>query len=343
MENPVTSSIITPYRPTISVAMATFNGARFLEAQFESIYAQSRQPDEVVVTDDGSTDGTVKILEKYACCHGLKYRIHDRRLGAAHNFEKSLLLCSGDYIALSDQDDAWRVDKLERLYGNMLEQERLHGRAWPILAYSDLTVVDENLNVISDSIWPLTGGFPLRNSFNQLLSRNVVTGCATMINSALKTLALPFPSNIQMHDSWLGLVAAALGTLSYLPCSLMLYRQHSGNTLGANAKRRGWPRPARIFSKILSYPLGRAQVENPFLTGAIPQAKEFRLKYLKMLSSPQCRQLDDFILLEHERGLSAVANIIRNKFFLSSTREDIELLLYFMFIKGSKKARGFSC
>src|SRR6185436_20539861 len=100
----------------ISVAMCTFNGAEFLPAQLQSILTQSRPPDEIVICDDGSTDNTRNLLEKLAAESSIPITTHinDQNLGSVKNFERAITLCTGDVIALSDQDDVWRNDKLQR-------------------------------------------------------------------------------------------------------------------------------------------------------------------------------------------------------------------------------------
>ena len=100
---------------TISIALATYNGGRFLREQLDSIYAQTWRNIEVVASDDRSSDDTVAILEEYGQSHGLRYEINDENLGFVRNFEKILARCTGDFIALADQDDIWLPDKLERL------------------------------------------------------------------------------------------------------------------------------------------------------------------------------------------------------------------------------------
>jgi glycosyltransferase involved in cell wall biosynthesis len=97
----------------ISVALTSCNGANYLKEQLESVYAQSLLPDEVIVCDDCSTDNSIEILTEYKEKHNLRYFINDKKLGFVKNFEKAISLCSGDFIALSDQDDVWLPKKIE--------------------------------------------------------------------------------------------------------------------------------------------------------------------------------------------------------------------------------------
>lgn len=107
----------------ISVAMTTFNGERYLREQLDSIYSQTRVPDEVVVVDDCSVDNTSTILQEYHQSKGLTDFVNDKNLGVNKNFEKAISLCTGDYIAISDQDDIWFKNKLELSYLKLKEIE----------------------------------------------------------------------------------------------------------------------------------------------------------------------------------------------------------------------------
>src|SRR5215212_2843702 len=101
----------------ISVAMCTYNGAEFLSAQLQSIMAQSRPPDEIIICDDVSIDTTRSLLRQFATESSIPITLHfnDQNLGSTKNFEQAITLCTGDVIALSDQDDVWRTDKLQVL------------------------------------------------------------------------------------------------------------------------------------------------------------------------------------------------------------------------------------
>ena len=105
----------------ISIAMATCNGGKYLREQLDSIYAQTRVPDEVVVSDDCSGDDTVRILEEYRRSHGLRYSVNETRLGVNGNFGNAIRNCTGDFIALSDQDDVWLESKVEKLHARLRE------------------------------------------------------------------------------------------------------------------------------------------------------------------------------------------------------------------------------
>src|SRR2546426_7732246 len=137
---------------SVSVAMCTYNGARFLLAQLRSIAFQTRPPDELVICDDGSTDKTLAIVTRYAGTVEFPVRVHrnSQRLGPAKNFEQALSLCRGDIVALSDQDDVWRPEKLRVLEEALCVDDAGY-------AFSDAVLVDETGGVIHHSLWELVG------------------------------------------------------------------------------------------------------------------------------------------------------------------------------------------
>src|SRR5215213_2898715 len=137
----------------ISVAMCTYNGAELLPAQLQSIITQSRPPDEIVICDDRSTDDTQALIKKFATDSPIPITLHinQQNLGSVKNFERAISLCTGDVIALSDQDDVWRSDKLER-FETVLNSSPTAG-----LVFSDADVVDENLKPLNRRMWDEVG------------------------------------------------------------------------------------------------------------------------------------------------------------------------------------------
>jgi len=208
------------YVPLISIAMATYNGEKFLAKQLDSIYKQTYTNIEVIVNDDCSTDRTIEILEQYSKSHGLKYYLNSKNLGFLKNFEKVISLCMGDFIALADQDDIWEKNKLEILWSKLDSN---------LLIHSDCKIIDENNQIINDS-WKQADGY-LCNMDN-LFFRNVVTGCTILFNTDLLKTALPFPNNLVYHDWWLALCAAKQQKIVYTPLCLTRYRQHIGQDTG---------------------------------------------------------------------------------------------------------------
>lgn len=224
----------------VSVALATRDGARYLTEQLESILAQTRPVDQIVVSDDASTDGTVELAERLLASSGIAVVTvrNDPPLGVAGNFQAALAACDGDVILLSDQDDTWHPDRVESSLA-VLEGD---GR-WLAL-HADAALVDgdgaplglqllDALEVPPQVRARITEG----DSFPAFLQRNLATGATMAIRRELRDLALPVPAG-WIHDEWLAIVASALGRLTLVDRPLIDYRQHGGNEIGVAAPSR---------------------------------------------------------------------------------------------------------
>jgi glycosyltransferase involved in cell wall biosynthesis len=232
--------------PPVEIVLSTYNGGEFLEAQLESIFRQGYRELRVLVRDDGSSDGTASILQRYAAVERSRFHIVSDdagNLGPCGSFSRLLGHCRADYVLLCDQDDVWLPERIEKLLSAMRRAEDECGHPTPILVHSDLTVVDRRLATIHPSFWAYRGLDPLRGAtLRRLLVQNVVTGCATLVNRALLDVAIPIPPQAVIHDWWLALVAAAVGRLEVLREPTILYRQHGRNAIGASGADRGlWP------------------------------------------------------------------------------------------------------
>ncbi|NMG47474.1 glycosyltransferase [Azoarcus communis] len=234
----------------ISIAMATWNGEQHLPAQLESFLTQTVLPDELVVRDDGSSDRTLQILQRFADRAPFEVRILESgpRLGYATNFERALTAVTGDLIFLSDQDDAWFPERVEVI--------RNASRTHP-----DIQLFINDIENVGESL-ERSGVTKLANLRRAgLPEEHYVTGCATALRRPLLTFALPFPPGLAAHDKWLHECAHWLGVRSIIPQVLQLYRRH-----GQNASNFGISRPQhtgrlRIYLQTLSgnarYSLGQ--------------------------------------------------------------------------------------
>jgi len=227
----------------VFILLSCYNGARFLAEQIESIRRQTFTDWTLLVRDDGSSDGTLGILESEAAADARIAFLRDGRgnLGPAQSFGalmQAAVEAGAGYAAFADQDDVWEPDKLEHQFEVLAGREAEVGSAGPLLVYSDLAVVDEELRPIHASFLASQGlGAGGDTSLATLLTQNPVAGCATMVNRALLQVALPLP-DIVMHDWWLALCAAALGEIHFRPRATVLYRQHGRNVAGS----RWWVR-----------------------------------------------------------------------------------------------------
>lgn len=224
--------------PTVSVVLCTFDGARYVERQVESILTQSRPIDELVVSDDGSSDDTV---ERVRAVHArlapelpLVLLQNERPLGVVGNFEQAMRAAHGGLIALADQDDVWHPHRIRSAVDAFAADPGL------MVVHSDAALVDaaeaplggsllDALEVADDDRAALRSG----DAFGVLLRRNLATGTTMTLDARLLPVAIPFPPD-WVHDEWLAAVGAAIGRLRLIETPLVDYRQHGGNQIGAS-------------------------------------------------------------------------------------------------------------
>ncbi len=220
--------------PQFSVALCTYNGARFLSAQLDSILAQTLQPAEIVVRDDGSTDQTLEILKAYQAktAGSLRFRILPSygNLGVAGNFMTCARACTAEYINFADQDDIWHPDRLEKF----AQAFQTYPDAVAIL--SDGRIVDDTLKPTGQSLWLSHYFYPQEQNWIQqgkaekVLSRHVfVTGSALAVRRNWFD-CVPHPTPEFYHDEWLGWFAGS--NLRLLPEATYDYRQHTAQQTG---------------------------------------------------------------------------------------------------------------
>lgn len=240
--------------PQVDIALATYNGARFLRPLLQSLQDQQGVDLRVIASDDGSTDDTMALLRKVGQV-GQGFPIAmapaNPRGNVLRNFENALLFTEAPYVALSDQDDVWDPRKLEVLLARACAIEADQGSGMPVLVFCDLEIADEDLRTISPSFFRSTLKSRGARRFRDFVLGNHVPGCAMLVNRALLEKALPFPE-VDIHDHWLIQVAALFGVVAYVDRPLIKYRQHGSNAVGLGAAGRG--RLARIASLITSAP-----------------------------------------------------------------------------------------
>lgn len=208
----------------ISVALASFNGSRFILPQVESILEQLGADDELVVADNGSTDGTWEILTDLSKRDlRVKIFLNDQIKGVIQNFAYALQQCQGEIIFLADQDDLWYPTKVKAILD-------VFDRNSPVLLIqSDAELIDENGQLLEPSFFALRQSGPgvLKNFW-----RNTYQGCTLAFRKSLLAVALPFPAHLPMHDMWLGILAEWTGKVLFIPDRLTAYRRHAGNKSG---------------------------------------------------------------------------------------------------------------
>lgn len=310
----------------VTVLLCTYNGAAYVRAQLQSILDQTVQDLHVVVSDDGSTDETLAIVEAMAAAHSGRITIlrQDPPTGSAQRHFLKLLVerayDMADYIMLSDQDDVWLPDKVEKTLARMQADEAACRAAGEtnasILVHCDSRIVDRALREIAPSFVAYQKMTPSRCQLQQLLVQNNVVGGALMMNRALAERITEIPAHCVMHDQWIALIASAFGHIDFVPESLYLYRQHGDNVLGAG-------KGSRIMEILGRFGIGRKDGKTKAEMDAhsqsvyremFLQAECFRSCFDAELSVQQKHLLDEFTAIPKRNRLGKICTILRYGF-----------------------------
>ena len=203
----------------ISIAMCTYNGERFVKEQIDSIIAQSYTKFELIVVDDGSKDNTINIIKDYQSKDDrIKLFQNENNLGFVKNFEKAISLCSGDYIALADQDDVWKKNKLEVFLKNINEN---------MLIYSDAILIDQYSKETGKQLIRPDGNLIKGRCNKAFIFYNCVSGNTLMFKKELVKDIIPIPKEITFHDIWIAFLASTKGTITFTDEAMTYYRRYS--------------------------------------------------------------------------------------------------------------------
>lgn len=221
-----------------AILMTTYNGQTYLREQLDSLFSQTCQDWELYVSDDGSTDQTIAILEEYAHSHpNMHVEVNTKNLGPARNFMRMVEKVDADAYMFCDQDDVWLKDKVyQSLYALNKEDQSL-----PVVVCSDAIVVDEKLDVVSQSFFK-SSGFIVEKSktAKEFAVHSYVQGASMCFNRKAKEVSFPVGKNMVMHDYWISIrTLYGNGKIVLLKEQNLLYRQHGTNTLGAEEKLPG--------------------------------------------------------------------------------------------------------
>jgi glycosyltransferase involved in cell wall biosynthesis len=209
----------------ISIAMATYNGEKYLLEQLESFLIQEIKPDELVVCDDGSTDKTLEILNNFSEKAPFDVKIYKNKnnLGYSKNFEKAILLCSGDLIFLSDQDDVWFKNKVKEV----LNVVKLYPNKKIFM--HDALITDKKLN-------PIQNLFYQQKTIKKKNIENIALGCLTAFKKEIINILLPIPE-ISKHDIWIHKIGFFTETKYIILKVLQYWRRHDNNICLINAEK----------------------------------------------------------------------------------------------------------
>lgn len=201
----------------ISIALATYNGANYIAQQLDSILSQLTPEDEIIISDDGSTDKTLEIIAGF--CSARIHLYNNPQKGIIRNFENAIRHTSGEIIFLCDQDDVWSADKVA-------VTQKYFTETGASLVVSDAYVTNEYLQITEQSFFNIMNS---GSGFAKNFIKNTFLGCCMAFRKDLKEVILPFPENIPMHDSWIGLLAELTGEVLFIPEKLIYYRRHDNN------------------------------------------------------------------------------------------------------------------
>jgi glycosyltransferase involved in cell wall biosynthesis len=232
---------VTMTRLRLSIVMCTYNGAAYLQPQLDSLLAQIQLPDEIVLSDDASTDATMQLLEVFAVTArdaGVDVRLmrHATNVGFVENFSSALRQASGNVLFLCDQDDVWHADKLATMAARFVDDPTL------LLLHSDARLVDADgrsmdcsmfdaLQMTADEKLAIHDG----RAFEVVMRRSFVTGATMAVRRSMIERALPIAAD-WIHDEWLAAITAAVGKIDFIDAPLIDYRQHGGNQIGARRR-----------------------------------------------------------------------------------------------------------
>lgn len=205
----------------VSVALAAYNGEKYIRQQLESVLKQLEENDEVVISDDNPDGGTYSAVKDLIESDSRIKYIHGPKKGVIKNFENAIKNTKGDYIFLCDQDDVWLEGKV-----NALKAE-LEGGA--LVVMHDAIITDENLNSVENSFFKFNGS---QKGYLKNIIKNSYIGCCMAFSSKLKEKILPFPEKLPMHDQWIGLMGEKSGKVSFVDKPYIYYRRHEGAVTG---------------------------------------------------------------------------------------------------------------
>jgi len=228
--------------PEIEILMATYNGEKYVKEQIDSIIHQTYENWKLLIRDDNSTDKTLEILKEYEKKDKRIKVIEDKKgnLGFVKNFEELLIYSNKEWVMFSDQDDYWLENKIEK-YVSILNSNPKDILKKPILIHSNSFICNDNLEIIKKEF--INSNIASKYNEDSYYFFYFVQGSTVLINRVMIDLALPFSKNVTVHDRYLHLLAEFLGKRIFINESLIKYRQHSNNKIGAKG--------SSIISKIL--------------------------------------------------------------------------------------------
>ena len=262
--------------PKIEILMATYNGETYIREQIDSIINQTYKNWVLLVRDDNSKDNTVSIIEEYEQKDSRIRLLRDKKgnLDFVRNFEELMANSLEDFIMFSDQDDYWIENRIEK-YIEIITNLSSEDMKKPLLIHSNSFICDKELNIKKEKF---ISNCAEDKEFDIVFFNYIVQGSTALINRKLVNLALPFSSKVTLHDRYLHLLAEFLGKRIFLNQSLMKYRQHDNNKIGASYS---------IVKKILKKKYFNNEDRELIL--------EIRNKYIENINKEKIMKIDDYL------------------------------------------------
>lgn len=316
----------------VYILLAAFNGERFIREQISSIRNQTYVNWKLIIRDDGSTDKTKDIILE---CIQDDSRIvlldnSDEQRGCVQNFNclmEYAVSNSADYIFFADQDDVWSPEKVSILMDKMEILEGEYTKDTPLLAYSDLEVVDERLNVLNSSYMTKQRlSHPKNEPLSRLLVENTVTGCAMLINRALLQIAHPIPDLIVIHDWWIALCAAMTGKVYFVEKSLIKYRQHDNNVIGLTSY-------TQIFNPTKLSLIKKLRTSHENFCSSFKQAEQLLSRTTKLSPIEHVQYVKKFGLLGSASRYQRLVKFKKLKLNRSNWLTNLLLLIHIVFLR----------
>lgn len=297
---------------TISIALCTYNGAKYLREQLQSIANQKLLPNEIIITDDCSTDNTEDIVNEFKSILNITFFSNPYPLKVAKNFEKAISLCTSDIITLCDQDDIWHPDKLSTIH------RYFEKNPTKLAVFSDATLIDKHGKDLGQRFWQKVRlgnkqieAWKNEQALNITLHGNRVAGCMLAFKKELLNFAQPFPTfqPPMIHDGWLTLVACMFNGIGLIEKPLISYRQHEAQQVGTRTVEGG---------KVLTLKERFARPRNEKIAPFLQKRDEYL--YLKNILTNALSKTNDPIVKNNFIKIDAIIYFYEKRAQLSAFR-----------------------